>query len=82
MDKTLIVLIVTFGLAFVTVVCPGTGRPRTPGSTAKPFLPPAGPRAQGWTGKCKTSHHQCLAEAVHRTPAIESACWVKEPGSL
>jgi hypothetical protein len=27
------------------------------------LLPPAGPRAQGWTGKCKSGHCQCLAEA-------------------
>ena len=25
-------------------------------------LPPAGPQAQGWTGKCKSGHCQCLAE--------------------
>ena len=24
-------------------------------------MPPAGPRAQEWTGKCKTSHRQCQA---------------------
>jgi hypothetical protein len=29
-------------------------------------LPPAGPQAQGWTGKCKTSDGRCWAEAgVH-----------------
>ena len=29
-------------------------------------MPPAGPRAQGWTGKCKSSHCQCLADVgVH-----------------
>jgi hypothetical protein len=27
------------------------------------LLPPAGPQAQGWTGKCKSGHCQCLAEA-------------------
>ena len=25
-------------------------------------MPPAGPQAQGWTGKCKSIHCQCLAE--------------------
>ena len=24
-------------------------------------LPPAGPQAQGWTGKCQSVHCQCLA---------------------
>jgi hypothetical protein len=27
-------------------------------------LPPPGPQAQGWTGKCKSSHGQCLAEEI------------------
>jgi len=26
-------------------------------------MPPAGPRAQGWTGKRKSRHRHCLAEA-------------------
>ena len=26
------------------------------------LLPPAGPQAQGWTGKCKSGHCQCFAE--------------------
>jgi len=25
-------------------------------------LPPAGPQAQGWTGKCKSGHCQSLTE--------------------
>jgi hypothetical protein len=25
-------------------------------------MPPAGPQAQGWTGKCNSGHCQCLAE--------------------
>jgi hypothetical protein len=28
---------------------------------AASLLPPAGPQAQGWTGKCKSCHCQCLA---------------------
>jgi hypothetical protein len=34
------------------------------------LLPPAGPRAQGWTGKCKSCHCQCLAEVGTHPLAI------------
>ena len=31
-----------------------------------PFLPPVGPRPQGWTGKCKSGHWECWVGAgVH-----------------
>jgi hypothetical protein len=33
------------------------------GAVNASLLPPAGPQAQGWTGKCKSSHCQCLADA-------------------
>jgi hypothetical protein len=43
------------------------GKPRIADETSQAdstvsLLPPAGPQAQGWTGKCKSSHCQCLAE--------------------
>jgi hypothetical protein len=34
-----------------------------PKPTVRPSLPPAGPQAQGWTGKCKSGHRHCWAEA-------------------
>jgi hypothetical protein len=42
----------------------GWTSPCVPGTLSS--LPPAGPRAQGWTGKSKSSRCQCLAEVgVH-----------------
>ena len=40
----------------------GRMRPDWHGTTEQMELPPAGPRAQGWIGKCKSSHGPCLAE--------------------
>ena len=43
---------------------PGGHSPHVPGLTVRLSLPPAGPQAQGWTGKCKSVHCQSLAEVV------------------
>jgi hypothetical protein len=37
------------------------------------LLPPAGPKAQGWTGKCKSSHYQSLVEVGIHSPAVGQA---------
>ena len=47
------------------------GRDRTgTGTTEQMELPPAGPRAQGWTGRCKGGHGPCLAEVGMHPLAI------------
>ena len=39
-------------------------------TTEQMELPPAGPQAQGWTGKCRSGHGQCLAEVGMHPLAI------------
>ena len=41
---------------------PGVARELPGAHGAASLLPPAGPQAQGWTGKCKSGHCQGLAE--------------------
>jgi hypothetical protein len=49
----------------------GRTRPDWHGTTEQMELPPAGPRAQGWTGKCKSGHGPCLAEVWMHPLAID-----------